>query len=434
MAALMQAHTGETSELKVLVCYDQPQDNFVPDIKNAGWDYIKPEPFTGEELSDALKHVNALKNAAVRGGGLGEIKTAFDGFDIVMLDNNLTALDAFEGVINTAEPIIGFIRTFSNSPYIVSVNRMLDVDFDLGSLVGDRTTAADLALNHDHLSNLALWTHDARDAAATGGFLPWYWPQLASVSVRRCEQIEFVLRHMNDPVLDALKFDDDARSALSMRALGFLTHDVDGEPRSASEATFSDVYLTSGRALASLDERKKILGLAEGCTTFRHAVARTAAAAVDLWLRADVLAAQNALIDIPHLLGNMPFLLGQNVHEIALWNGEAVAIDSEPPHGLDRDLFVNLLRPAEFIDRCWVPSPCFWWTTFESSDALTELFVEAHHEVPDFVFCEDRSIFVEKGDGTTVREFKADLDGAWNQRFVSRLADMSYDPASRLAS
>ena len=429
----MQTDPGRPKILKVLACYDQDKDSFVRDIEEAdpGREHIETLPFTGKALADALKDLNELKNETIYGRTPSKFETAFDGYDIVMLDNNLTVLEEFEGVINTAEPFIGFIRTFSDSPYIVSVNGMRDVDFDLECLVGDRSTAADLALHPRNLSNPALWTHEAGDAR--DGFLPWYWPKLASVALRRAEQVEFVLQHMNEPVLDALQFDGAARSALSMRAQGLLTHNIDHKPRQASEATFSDVFLTSGRALANMDERSTILRLAGDVGFFEEAVARVAAAAVDLWLRADVLAAQDVLVDIPHLLSNMPFLLGENVGELASWSSDPIVIDSEPPHGLNRDLYENLLRPARFLDGCWVPSPCFWWTTFEASDVLTELFMEAHHEVPDFVFCEDRSIFVEKGDGSAVQQFKADLDGAWNRRFVEGIEGISYDPLARLA-
>ena len=429
----MQTTSGESRKLTVLACYDQEEDSFVQDIDDSGWDCIDTTPFTGKGLAEALKQLNALKNETIGGDAPGEIKTEFDDYDIVMVDNNLTALEEFDGVINTAEPIIGFIRTFASSPYIISVNGKRDVDFDLEFLVGDRSSTADLVLHPSHLTNSALWTHAAGDA--TGGFLPWYWPQLSTVACRRREQVDLVLKHFDQPVLDVLEFDDEARSALSMRALGLLTHNIDHEPRQPAEATFRDVFLTAGRALANMEERRSILRLAdEKGEFFLRAAARVAAAAVDLWLRADVLAAQNVLVDIPHLLNIMPHLLGKYVDDVNRWNGDPVAVDSIPPHGLDPIRFGVLLASAEFAPACWLPSPCFWWTKLESVEELNEIFADHTPNVPDVVFCEDQSIFVVSAEGANVRPFSADLDGAWNQRYVSRLADISYDPASRLAS
>ena len=77
-------------------------------------------------------------------------------FDIVVLDNNLAALEV-SGARQTAESIAGYIRAFTNIPYIVSLNKNPEVDFDLRYLLGDYQTQADVALNTDHLANRALW-------------------------------------------------------------------------------------------------------------------------------------------------------------------------------------------------------------------------------------------------------------------------------------
>ena len=117
-------------------------------------------------------------------------------FDIAILDNNLSALD-IAGARHTAESIAGYVRAFGNIPYIVSLNKNPEVDFDLRFLVGDYQTQTDLALNANHLSNLALWTGDPEDTP--DGFLPWYWPALNNAADRRREQIRFVADRLDEP-------------------------------------------------------------------------------------------------------------------------------------------------------------------------------------------------------------------------------------------
>lgn len=110
-------------------------------------------------------------------------------FDIAILDNNLSALKV-AGARHTAESIAGHLRAFGAIPYIVSLNKNPQVDFDLRFLVGDYQTHADLALNDKHLSNRALWTGEP--SHAKDRFLPWYWLSLNAAARRRRRQTEFV--------------------------------------------------------------------------------------------------------------------------------------------------------------------------------------------------------------------------------------------------
>ena len=112
----------------------------------------------------------------------------FDTVDTVLIDNNLAHLD-ISGTRLTGESIIGYIRCFSAVPYVVSLNKNPDVDFDLQDLVGDHETRADVALNVDHLAVPGLWD---RSHHKEGEFLPWYWPELTNAPERRRKQIAFV--------------------------------------------------------------------------------------------------------------------------------------------------------------------------------------------------------------------------------------------------
>ena len=123
--------------------------------------------------------------------------------DIAIIDNNLAALEV-KGARLTAEAVAGFVRAFTNAPYVVSLNKNPEIDFDLRFLVGDYQTHADLALNAGHLSIPALWTGSPRDTE--DGFLPWYWPVLGNVSEKRRRQVELVRTHLQCPIMETLDF------------------------------------------------------------------------------------------------------------------------------------------------------------------------------------------------------------------------------------
>ena len=45
-------------------------------------------------------------------------------------------------------------------------------------------------------------------------------------------------------------------------------------------------------------------------------IARVVAAYIDRWFRRDVLGPQEALVDLPHLLMRLPFLLGEKAGDL----------------------------------------------------------------------------------------------------------------------
>src|SRR5207248_3391341 len=145
----------------------------------------------------------------------------FDDFDVLLLDNNLSHLHDDNdkgGAPLTAESTAGYLRAFTRTCYIVSLNMNPAVDFDLRFLVGDVSTRADLALNVKHVDNRALWT-----GKPEGGFCPWYWPPLDIAAERRRAQVKFVEKHVDDPFFRALGFDDDDFLYFSIQALAALS-------------------------------------------------------------------------------------------------------------------------------------------------------------------------------------------------------------------
>ena len=409
--------------MRILICDDKPQQ--CERTRNAIDSRGDIEELSGTDLKNGLTSLfgdvsRVLNGSATTGDGLEG--TNFDGFDVVIVDNNLTGLE-LAGARLTAETIIGYLRAFTDVPYIVSLNKNLHVDFDLRYLFGDYQSLADLALNTGHLSNGRLWDEESRDV-----FAPWYWPRIADAVARRRKQIDFLAEEFDRRVWDALEFPPEADDYLSLRAKSRLSsrgHDV-------REASF-DVFFDSSRALPPA-EIKKLKELAGQDVEFaQRAVRQMSASEVDRWIRRDVLGPQDVLIDLPHLVAQMPFLLGGNARDMDCWNN--VLKGEDPPFGLDGPLFETHLEPARFGHDMWAPGPCFWWPGLKSDEALAERFFTEDGDWPDAVFCEDVSRFVPisgEGEPEPPQEFEAEIEGSWVRRYIACVGDNLYSPRSRI--
>jgi len=428
--------------MKILVCDDQPErcKDFVDKIPRAGQPHVDVLPLAGDKLTEELMklfhNANACLNDPKNCKPTG--KSVFDDTDIVILDNNLAHLKV-EGARLTAESIAGFIRAFTVAPYVISLNKNPDVDFDLRFLVGDYSTKADLALNTEHLAIRALWSGSRGDPK--DGFLPWYWPTLTTVVKRRRDQIDFVRKHLDDSVVEMLGFDDEAIGFLSLHAKGALSSEAgsDGMGEGGHQfkkLTFRHVFLAKDRSLPSKTEREDISNAERnGNKALRDIIARVVAADVDLWFRRDVLGPQEPLVDIPHLLVRFPFLLGSSANDINEWNKCISASDA--PYGLDQKLYDDYLAKRKFAHSMWAPTTCFWWPKLKADEKFNEYFFKPKEvEWADVVFCEDRSAFLErapKNEGTPPVEFPAEFEGSWRGRYISRIPRVQYAPRSRLA-
>ena len=356
--------------------------------------------------------------------------------DVVIIDNNLAALD-IKGARLTAEAVTGFVRAFTNARYAVSLNKNPEVDFDLRYLVGDYQTHADLALNARHLSNPALWTGNPRDTE--DGFLPWYWPVFGNIAEKRHEQIEFLKRHLKSPIVKTLDFPQEAVDYLSRHAVGTLTPEARTEdismqnPTPLSTVTFLDFLLHSCRSLPVYADRERLAHQASDSNkSSRDVVAKVVAAEIDKWFRRDVLGPQDVLVDVPHLLMRMPFLLGNKVTEVDRWHDSLTT--KEPPFGLNQDIYDEHIADARFTYDRLLKSPCFWWPKLKENEALNNLFFESNGNWPDVVFCEDVSqfrSFSPIGEDTKPMEFAAEFEGSWSRRYASLLPCKFYSPKSR---
>ena len=149
------------NELKVLVCDDIPDrghNGTVAEINRAREGLAKAnfsiriDELFANKLSEALEtlfeHVarHLPSGDTERSGSVDPLDHSRFDCDIVIIDNNLAALD-IKGARLTAEAVAGYVRAFTNARYVVSLNKNPEVDFDLRYLVGDYRTQADVALN-----------------------------------------------------------------------------------------------------------------------------------------------------------------------------------------------------------------------------------------------------------------------------------------------
>ena len=408
--------------MRILICDDKPSqcERTITAIDTRG----EVEGLAGPELKDALKTLFQGVSRVLNGNSVPdkwEHATAFNGYDLAIVDNNLTGL-GLEGARLTAETIIGYLRAFTDIPYIVSLNKNLHVDFDLRYLFGDYQSLADLSLNSEHLAKDWLWTSDD-----PSGFAPWYWPRLSDAVNRRKSQIEFLRENFERPVWEALDFPDEADNYLSLRAKAALTSLRDDKIQEATFQTFFD----ASRALPPGEKEALVAGRDNDLA--RRAKHHITASEVDRWLRRDVLGTQDVLIDLPHLVAQMPFLLGELASDLDCWN--RVVTCEKAPFALDREMFERDLEGTRFARSFWAPTPCFWWPSLKSDENLTELFFDAEGDWPDAVFCEDVSRFVPvsgEGQWGSPREFEAEIAGSWARRYVQCVGDHLYSPRSRI--
>ena len=385
---------------------------------------------SGDALTEAIHWLFRRADAVLsdpESAATGDEATGFSSdFDVAILDNNLTALEV-AGARHTAESIAGHLRAFGTVPYIVSLNKNPQVDFDLRFLVGDYQTHADLAVNSKHLSNKALWTGDSADAK--DAFLPWYWPVLNDVAQRRRRQREFVEAHLDEPVLKSMGFPASATADLSRHARGALSPEV----ARVSNVTFKKFFVTASRSLPIRTDRAELAKAAAVSNEARDVVVRVVAGEVDRWVRRDLLGPQDLLVDVPHLLMRMPFLLGRDANDPDRWNDAVVA--GEPPYGLSDDIYRTHLQGARFLHEVWTKSPCFWWRMLKSNSELSQMFFGGDAQWAEVFFCEDLSRFESAGNGAGRRpmEFAAEFEGSWTRRQVWHLKGKHYSPMSRLA-
>ena len=400
------------TSLSILVCDDLARRGAeaVNAIKRAVGSRASVErSFEGEFAARVTQFYKDTVNPAMN-GHLPE-GSVFDDYDIIVLDSNLSELN-LSGIRLTAAGILGHIRAFSSSKYIVTINRFPYRDFDLSGLSPMGDTMADLSVNTKHLSSTWLWF---RERGSERDFCPWYWPTLSDAPQRRSRQLRDLGR-LDDRVLEFFSFPDVGITGLSNEACAAL------EPtsRNSNRVTFRDFFRTACGSLAPGE--KELLLKSENSVAIKHIIA----AEMEAWLYRHVLAPQTVLVDVPHLLPRVPILLGRNASAIEAWN-RAIA-NFRSPYGLSGAYYRRYLRKWLFSRAHWFAVPAFWWGPIRSDRDLDRKLMAVDNEgLPNFLFCEDVSRFQISEIGEW-KSFDADFRSTFSRRYVRRLRGVKYIP------
>lgn len=431
--------------MRILAIDDRDPEVICRAAATAGIDVEKPQG----DLEALLRNLFGTANAAFRKDTAIIDVEGFEQYDMVLLDFGLTTLqfDNFPFRL-TAEHIAGYIRALTSVPFVVSLNKLGSMDFDLKYLLGDFGTKADLALHTDLLSNKGLWSGEL----AEDQFCPWYWPRLNKAAERREAQIQFVRERLDKPILGSLGFPDEAIEQLPLQAIGFLSPQAeDSDPNSqvsVRTVTFWQHFLSSNRTLIR-DDRSELLGVlpqdlseavipveGERAEAVKTIAARVVAGELDFWFRRDILGPQRLLIDAPHLQAKYRFRPGEGDEaNPAAWS--ATAKELTPPYGLAEEFF-KAIKAAEFkqshggVDLIWTDKPCFWLPQIEDSDTFIELAEKHPKRHNNLVFCEDTRRFVDTKKSTPHR-FETALGRGIDVRYIEKLAQLEYSPKSQLA-
>ena len=265
---------------------------------------------------------------------------------------------------------------------------------------------ADINIAAEDLKNAGLWNN-----SSWKGYRPWSWPVITDLIKLLEKRIQDVAKA--DPQKRIVEFFELPTSVIERLPTAALEL-LGSQGSKADAATLSDILRSPFLGLRGREATDRISQPAQD--------ARIIAARLSAWLNF-ILAPQDVLVDAPHLAERCPSVIGANLTGAAL--GKTCVL------GSDRIIFRDAaLAKTRFKKYFWFDRPVWFWTEIERL-RLTKEIRDPWHSVNDrFVFCEDISAF--KGRSAS-KIFQSDLVSPYRSRFVSRVANIDYQPAHRLA-
>lgn len=326
-----------------------------------------------------------------------------DSTDLLVIDHDLSPEEQTAGTATlqgrSGEGFSQLARRFSSVGYIVLVNRGVQrTTFDL-TMTRFQTSFADLNVTEQELDRPSLWW-GVLDREKP--FRPSHWPLLFGVPQNAASLIEGL--DLNQRVLPSLGFVED-------QLLDFAREQLDPLGDDPWQTTFDQVVETPGLGLEVKD--------AQPDEALRR---RIAVFGVRRWLDRYVLAGQNVLVDLPHLLDRLPSLrdgldLSNGVDAATFLSLERARRAVPRLSELDDALFAGV----EWLDRPVWRLSSVDYAKFDDADDL------------DTVFCEDT---MQMRPLDEVREFEAAVPGPYTQRYAEIVQvegdPVQYMPRSRL--
>tara|TARA_B100000965_G_scaffold162249_1_gene135162 strand:- start:3125 stop:4369 length:1245 start_codon:yes stop_codon:yes gene_type:complete len=349
---------------------------------------------TPDDIGKAYKELEERREALRSDPKIQFEGNLFDSANILVLDQDLLHLES-EGKYAVGNELAYLARVFSGAGFITVLNEFGIRNFDL-SLVEDAMARADINVGSDHLDNPGLWTEPFE------GFRPWHWPVIPKAASTFQQRVKEVQEALDEPVFGFFGFEERELRQMSRSVLGVVMADKgDGTHSSGLETTFKDFVLYShGAGMNSRD--------AKAIETRPDIIARVAAARSAKWLERQVVVSQDVLVDAPHLVSRMPFLMTGDHSKISDWN-RTTAFEGEL-------LIDGSIEKYRFERPDWLYRPAFWWNRIEDSEEIQALMEKWDGMPCPFVFREDTSSF---GTEENSLEFVAEVPSVFDRRYVS---------------
>lgn len=378
---------------------------------------IAAEDTGGEAVfKQAIDGLGARRELARSGNSDYANTNLFDDIDLLIVDYDL--IKAVHGRWITGEEIAYLARCYSRCKVIVAVNQFGSNPFDLNLTGRFPESFADLNLGDKQVTNSGLWSENWPHNA----FRPWCWPLLSKLIADMDRRIQDVSGNLDRTIKDVLGFNDEAWLLLPKDTIAWITHR--GSKKTPDQLTIREIIEDSPIGLRPKDKPLN-----------DEAAARIAAARLGQWLDCAVLAAQDILVDAPHLVERYPSLSGQSELTIERLNKFARIVSADalelPPE----------LANLAFEKSYWLSRPAWYWPLVSQAEWIQEVRDPWGAIAPDAFFCEDVSRF-ECMDHT--REFRIRIPSVYDTRrcidpnsegaecWKSTLADVDYQPNSRL--
>ncbi|MBF4615469.1 hypothetical protein [Curtobacterium sp. VKM Ac-1376] len=395
------------ARLRVVVC-DNDEDRargWCESIAELAPEAMSVEALPPAEFARALTALNQRVLGAKRGESFGgDDAIRFDEADVLVIDSDLTPdpdeeLDdaSVEDVLvgEVGDTVVRLARAHSRVGAIVMVNEAVKLrTFDL-TLRRWSDGPADVYITESDVGNPGLWGF----GQPADGYRPWSWPALKNLS-RSLPSVTHGWT-LKTRVFEALGLPEEDVARLSGQQIESLVDDVDD----VNEITFADVVHSRTYGLGRQPKEDEEL----------TQQLRTAFWGVRRWFERVVVAPQDVIIDLPHLLQERPSLMTArgdltSLNRAALdwWNGTESALLPEAQNSLASQLLARPLWNVSALPRV------------ERGEGPT---------ANDPVFCEDTSRFASPADASN---FDSDLPGVFDSRWVERVQDAAYIPRRRL--
>lgn len=397
--------------MRVRVCDDVETiaDGWVKAIQDVtqGYDVARMAS-AKQEVSNLLRR----KLAAEKGEDPMAVPCGFDDIDILAVDYDLLHLDE-DGGRTTGEGVARLARTFSSCGVIVVMNQFKGPQFDLG-MRGHLDSYADVNIDANLIGRPTLWQ---QLEPAAGQFNPTTWTPLPALfAAARQLATDFEKSGFDAEIMSVIGLPEAALAELSDTAFGFIDSKAETTDQLAkvSVRDFLNQSLREETLIAALEKHAPK-------TLFAFAAFRIAK-----WLERAVLRPMDVLVDGPHLVDRLPFMIDPEKVDVANannWNQAAI----NPSESLRWGILSKYIndRASTYLGRLVFD----WYKLAEDAqiDELQDAYIVA--DTARFFLAEDTSRFVERD---AVTRFRADFHNFGDRRAVERLADITYGPMRRV--